>query len=93
MPIYIDRDEAKKILFALKDECYKERANHNIIIGIIYAINELNKVSIKEVSEVKKGKWIKAPCSEKDGDANCSCCGRWDWSDCNYCASCGSKMN
>lgn len=37
-------------------------------------------------------KWIKAECSEKDGDANCSNCGHWDWSDCNYCSNCGEKM-
>ena len=37
-------------------------------------------------------KWIKAECSEKDGDANCSNCGHWDWSDCNYCSNCGENM-
>ena len=37
-------------------------------------------------------KWIKAKCSEKDGDANCSNCGHWDWSDCNYCSNCGKYM-
>ena len=39
------------------------------------------------------GEWIKAPCSEKDGDAHCSICNHWDWSDCNYCSNCGAKMN
>ena len=36
--------------------------------------------------------WIKAECSEKDGDANCSNCGHWDWSDYNYCSNCGEYM-
>lgn len=40
----------------------------------------------------REGKWIKAPCSEKDGDATCSVCGHWDWSDCNYCSNCGAKV-
>lgn len=39
-----------------------------------------------------EGKWIKAPCSEKNGDATCSLCGHWDWSDCKYCSNCGAKM-
>lgn len=39
-----------------------------------------------------EGKWIKAACSEKDGDATCSVCGHWDWSECNYCSNCGAKM-
>ena len=42
---------------------------------------------------IREGKWIKAQCSEKDGDANCSACGHWDWSDCNYCSNCGAKMD
>ena len=36
--------------------------------------------------------WIKAECSEKDGDANCSNCGHWNWSDYNYCPNCGEYM-
>ena len=39
----------------------------------------------------KTGTWIKAECSEKNGDSNCSVCRHFDWSDCNYCSSCGSK--
>ena len=46
-----------------------------------------------DVAEVKHGKWIKAGCSEKYGNANCSECGYWDWSDCNYCPECGAKMD
>ena len=40
----------------------------------------------------KVGTWIKAECSEKNGNATCSVCGHWDWSDCNYCSNCGAKM-
>lgn len=42
--------------------------------------------------KVPQGAWIKAECSEKNGDANCSECGHWDWSDCNYCSNCGAEM-
>lgn len=37
-------------------------------------------------------RWIRAECSEKDGNANCSRCGQWDWDDAKYCKNCGSKM-
>lgn len=43
--------------------------------------------------EVVHGRWIKAECSEKDGNSSCSECGHWDWNDCNYCPNCGAKMN
>ena len=46
-----------------------------------------------DVMEVRHGEWIKAPCSEKDGDAHCSECNHWDWSDCKYCSRCGAKMD
>ena len=42
--------------------------------------------------KVPQAEWIKAECSEKNGDANCSECGHWDWSDCNYCSHCGAEM-
>lgn len=42
--------------------------------------------------KLKIGNWVKAECSEKDGDATCSVCGHWDWSDCKHCSNCGAKM-
>ena len=51
------------------------------------------KQLLDNFKEVKYGEWIKAPCSEKDGDAHCSECNHWDWSDCKYCSSCGAKMD
>lgn len=42
---------------------------------------------------IRHGKWIKTSCSEKDGDAHCSECNHWDWSDCKYCSECGAKMD
>lgn len=58
---------------------YKLRCIHKLIV-------DLNE------SKQTVGRWIKAECSEKNGDSSCSVCGHWDWSDCNYCSSCGSKM-
>ena len=49
-------------------------------------------IQTADVVEVRHGEWIKAPCSEKDGNARCSECNHWDWSDCNYCLNCGAKM-
>lgn len=43
-------------------------------------------------ANVKPGEWIKAECSEKDGDATCSICNHWAWSDSKYCPNCGAKM-
>lgn len=42
--------------------------------------------------KVTQAEWVSAPCSEKDGNATCSACGHWDWSDCNYCSCCGAEM-
>ena len=52
---------------------------------------DLDRLKAKAV-EVVHGRWIKAECSEKDGNANCSICGRWYWNDCNYCPNCGADM-
>lgn len=46
-----------------------------------------------DVAEVKRGKWIKTPYSEKDGDSHCSECSHFDWSDCDYCSYCGARMD
>jgi hypothetical protein len=43
--------------------------------------------------ELKRGYWVKAPYSEKCGDAHCSECNHFDWSDCNYCSKCGARMD
>ena len=47
----------------------------------------------EDAVEVMHGRWIKAECSEKDGNSNCSNCGQWEWDDCNYCPNCGAKMD
>jgi hypothetical protein len=48
--------------------------------------------SKSDFAEVKHGYWMKTQCSEKDGNAYCSECNHFDWSDCKYCSKCGAKM-
>lgn len=62
------------------------------------AISQLESYGISlgekaDVTKVVHGRWIKAECSEKDGNARCSVCDHWDWNDCRYCAACGAKMD
>lgn len=52
-----------------------------------------SSVTLKHIkNDDKHARWIRAECSEKDGNANCSNCGQWDWDDAKYCKGCGSKM-
>lgn len=84
MPEYIERE-------AIKSKAYP----FPCAIGVEYAVplRAINEEPTADVAEVKHGKWIKAWCSEKDGNSNCSECNHWDWSDCNYCSNCGAKMS
>ena len=58
-----------------------------------YLRNRISTAPTADVAEVKRAYWIKAICSEKDGDSNCSACNHFDWSDCKYCSECGAKMD
>lgn len=60
---------------------------------MIAEANDYQQRCCDECEEIKRGEWIKAPSSEKDGDAHCSICSNWDWSDCNYCSKYGAKMD
>lgn len=63
-------------------------------ISKINAFNHfIDTMPSTDVAEVVHGKWIKASCSERDGNANCSVCNHWDWDDCNYCSNCGAKID
>lgn len=55
-----------------------------------FCLEFINKTNY---AEVRHGYWIKAQCSEKDGDAHCSECNHFDWSDCDYCSKCGTRMD
>lgn len=86
---YIKREDISKFANKVKDDF---APLHRLVIdAIVYHLTE--NVPAADVVHVVHGTWIKAECSEKNGDAVCSVCGHWDWSDCNYCSSCGAKMH
>ena len=72
---------------------------HKYMGGLLLIDRQTYKDVEKKIDEapdkngIRHGKWIKAPRSEKDGDAHCSECNHWDWSDCKYCSECGAKMD
>lgn len=74
-------------------------SSHKYMGGLLLIDRQTYKDVEKKIDEtpdkngIRHGKWIKAPCSEKDGDAHCSECNHWDWSDCKYCSECGAKMD
>lgn len=61
------------------------------LIDELVSYTQLPREQVPDITS-RTGCWVKAECSEKDGDATCSACGHWDWSDCNYCSNCGAKM-
>lgn len=75
--------DADKLFSAIRDDAE--------IRGTTYA--RVKEHIFNAEDEVVHGRWIKAECSEKDGDSNCSNCGQWDWHDCKYCHNCGAKMD
>lgn len=46
-----------------------------------------------DVRQLVHGRWMKAECSERDGNARCSVCDQWEWDNCSYCPNCGAKMD
>jgi NADH pyrophosphatase NudC (nudix superfamily) len=73
------------------DYCHKDKQVSGLT-ALFQVGDAIMDIPSEDVVEVKHGYWIKASCSEKDGDANCSECNHWDWSDCKYCSECGAKM-
>lgn len=98
MATYKDTD---KIISHLNDEIEacgnpdieNEPIAYGTTLGLLSAKSFIETAEIADTQEVRRARWIKAECSEKDGDATCSACGHWDWSDCNYCSNCGAKMD
>lgn len=88
---YIDKEEFRRQLVnrQVTTNFFKPAERHET--G--YIIDMLDSEPNADVVEVKHGHWIKAPCSERDGNAHCSECNHWDWSDCHYCPNCGAKMD
>lgn len=61
------------------------------LIDELVSYTQLPREQVPDITS-RTGTWIKAECSEKDGDSNCSLCGHWDWDTCKYCSECGAKM-
>lgn len=61
------------------------------LIDELVSYTQLPREQVPDITS-RTGTWIKAECSEKDGDSTCSLCGHFDWSDCKYCSECGAKM-
>lgn len=90
MAEYIEREKAIKAMVSTVPKALGHGVPAIAMVEIVDAIEELPTA---DVAEVKRAYWIKAPCSEKDGDSNCSACNHFDWSDCKYCSECGAKMD
>ena len=75
---YSANPETKGFMELVQDDC---------------VVEALKKAEIVDAAPVVHGRWIKAECSEKDGNARCSNCGQWEWDNCNYCPNCGAKMD
>lgn len=93
MEKYIKLQDVYDLLNKMVIEPRYQHEDEDYYSGVAQVAGELVGVPAIELEGTKAGKWIKAPCSEKDGDATCSVCGHWDWSDCNYCSNCGAKMS
>lgn len=62
------------------------------LIDELVSYTQLPREQVPDITS-RTGTWVNAECSEKNGDATCSLCGHWDWSDCKYCSNCGAKMS
>ena len=87
--VYIELGAAINSIRSLRGNCDHRFYDE----GLMDACSELIGLKPSDVKPVQHGKWIKASCSGKYGDAHCSECNNFDWSDCKYCPSCGAKMN
>lgn len=93
MKRYVDIDKFKEqIQHAIDNYNLGFSNGYYLAEDIIEDIN-YNNFDLANVEEVRHVKWTMAECSEKNGNATCSFCGHWDWSDCKYCSECGAKMN
>lgn len=91
MEKYVKLSDINRILEKLAHEPAYYHDGEDFYNGVGAVDSEISSLPTIELEEPNVGKWLKASCSEKDGDATCSACGHWDWSDCNYCSNCGVK--
>lgn len=89
MKEYIEREAIIKLSKEIKDNFAP--LHQKVIDAFIYNIDK--NIPTADVEPVRHGKWILAPYAEKCGNAYCSECNHFDWSDCKYCSECGAKMD
>lgn len=85
----IDAQDAVRLL---RGKCVAKYPN-SFLLGLLAAASEIE--GMPEAEPVKHGRWVKAD----NLKPKCSVCGEfhlYSWPDhkkCNYCPSCGAKMN
>ena len=83
-----------ELLQTLKEiECQMYRSRIDGVGAVSWFSDIVNEQPVLDAVPVVHARWIKAECSEKDGNARCSKCGQWEWDNCNYCPNCGAKMD
>lgn len=73
MEKYVKLSDISRILEKLAHEPAYYHDGEDFYNGVVAVESEISSLPTIELSNV--GKWLKASCSEKDGDATCSACG------------------
>lgn len=93
---YIKFDEAKKTLRDFIYECNASGMNPDLIRGITYTMEWLDRIPLEDVAPVVNGRWISKNTNGYDWTFVCSNCGYIDgypFNDrYNFCPNCGAKM-
>ena len=91
---YIKFDEAKKTLCDFIYECNASGMNPDLIRGITYTMEWIDRVPLEDVTEVVHGQWKTN--SDRPDSLICSVCkcgfDMWKHDPHNYCPNCGAKM-
>lgn len=103
MDKYIKLDTAKKILRGFIYEYDASRMNPDLVRGITYAMEWLDRVPLEDVTPVVHARWEKRFCHPmRNGEWQyiCSVCKNTDYwnenvriQEHNYCPNCGAKMD
>ena len=76
------------------DSCPEQHILDGVkLVRDLILIDQETRVPTADVAPVIHGKWIDALYVEKYGDAYCSECNHFDWSNLNYCSNCGARMD
>lgn len=95
---YVDKEKARELLFELRNECIASNVKEDTTRGILYSINELEKLPTADVAEVVRCKDCKFRYQYEEFDRNtqeiyvCCECGllHTDFGEEGFC-SCGER--